>query len=160
MEDFNPMSNTWTQIPDMLIAGYQAGACTLDGKLQESLSFSEKDTRLKNLHHSLRIVKQQVHRLRAKIGQLLKNEGVSPQMMMALTCPTSSLSVIHPLTKDIQQSLHSEVQKYNSLRDKRQMKWHPLVICIALNLKYMSTSAYRAVHQEWRHQSTISVNSL
>ena len=79
VEDFNPMSNTWTQIPDMLIAGYQAGACALDGKLQESLSFSEKDTRLKNLHHSLQIVKQQVHRLRAKIGQLLENEGVSPQ---------------------------------------------------------------------------------
>ena len=27
------------------------------------------------------------------------------------------------------------------------MKWHLLVICFALNLKYMSTSAYRAVHQ-------------
>ena len=79
MEYLNPMSNTWTQIPDMLIALSQAGACTLDGKLQESLSFSEKDTRLKNLHHSLRIVKQQVHRLRAKIRQLLVNEGVSPQ---------------------------------------------------------------------------------
>ena len=72
--------------------------------------------------------------------------------MMAPTCLTSSLSVVHPLTKDIQQSLHSKVQKYNSLRDKRQMKWHPLVIRFALNLKYMSTSAYQAVHQEWRHQ--------
>ncbi len=27
------------------------------------------------------------------------------------------------------------------------MKWHPLVVQFALNLKYMSTSAYRAVHQ-------------
>ena len=162
VENYNPTSNTWTQIPDILMASSQAGACTLDGKLhvQESLSFSEKDTRLKNLHHSLRIGKQQVHRLKAKIGQLLENEEVSPQTMMAPTCLTSSLSVVHPLTKDTQQSLHSEVQKYNSLRDKRQMKWHPLVICFALNLKYMSTSAYRAVHQQWRHQSTISVNSL
>ena len=42
VEIFNPMSNTWTQIPDMLIAGSQAGVCTLDGKLQESLFFRER----------------------------------------------------------------------------------------------------------------------
>ncbi len=29
----------------------------------------------------------------------------------------------------------------NSLKDKRQMRWHPLVIRFALNLKYMSSSA-------------------
>ncbi len=36
---------------------------------------------------------------------------------------------------------------YNRLNDKRKMKWHPLVIRFALNLNYMSTSAYRAVRQ-------------
>ena len=34
---------------------------------------------------------------------------------------------------------------YNRLRDKHQMRWHPLVLRFALNLKYMSSSAYRAV---------------
>ena len=33
---------------------------------------------------------------------------------------------------------------YNRLRDKRQMRWHPLVLWFALNLKYMSSSAYQA----------------
>ena len=36
---------------------------------------------------------------------------------------------------------------YNQLSDKRQMRWHPMVMRFALNLKYLSTSAYRAVHQ-------------
>ena len=35
----------------------------------------------------------------------------------------------------------------NRLKDKRQIKWHPLVLRFALNLKYLSTSAYRAVQQ-------------
>ena len=36
---------------------------------------------------------------------------------------------------------------YNSLKDKRQMKWHLLVIRFALNLKYLSTSSYKAMRQ-------------
>ena len=35
--------------------------------------------------------------------------------------------------------------KYNSLHDKRNMRWHPLMIRFALNLKYLSSNAYRAV---------------
>ena len=36
-------------------------------------------------------------------------------------------------------------QHYNQLKDKRQMRWHPLIIRFALNLKYISSNAYRAV---------------
>ena len=36
---------------------------------------------------------------------------------------------------------------YNRLRNKCQMKWHPLILRFVLNLKYMSSSAYRAVRQ-------------
>ena len=36
---------------------------------------------------------------------------------------------------------------YNALKDKRLMRWHPLIIRFALNLKYLSTSAYKAIHQ-------------
>ena len=36
-------------------------------------------------------------------------------------------------------------QAYKSLNDKRKMRWHPLMIRFALNLKYLSSSAYRAV---------------
>ena len=33
---------------------------------------------------------------------------------------------------------------YNGLKDKRQMRWHPYMIRFALNLKYQSSSAYKA----------------
>ena len=38
-------------------------------------------------------------------------------------------------------------RRFNSLKDKRQMRWHPLVIQFTLNLKYLSGTAYRAVCQ-------------
>ena len=43
--------------------------------------------------------------------------------------------------------LRDQQMHYNSHRDKRQMRWHPLVICFALNLKYLSGIAYPALHQ-------------
>ena len=117
-----------------------------------NLSSAEKATRLKNLHHSVRIVKQQVHRLKTKIGQLIDNQGVSLQdddatdISEIFTECSTSIDKRYP-TESPQRIFWEEQQKYNSLRDKRQMRWHPLVIRFALNLKYMSTSAYRAVHQ-------------
>ena len=112
-----------------------------------NLSSAEKDTRLKNLHHSVRIVKQQVHRLKTKIGQLIDNQGVSLQdddatdISEIFTECSTSIDKRYP-TESPQRMFWEEQQKYNSLRDKRQMRWHPLVIRFALNLKYMSTSAY------------------
>ena len=116
------------------------------------LSSAEKDTRLKNLHHSLRVAKQQVQRLKSEIGLLIEKDGISLQDNDAsdisdiLTEFSSSIDQTYP-TESPQRIFWEEQQKYNSLRDKRQMKWHPLVIRFALNLKYMSTSAYRAVRQ-------------
>ena len=36
--------------------------------------------------------------------------------------------------EDSPQRILWDEQKYNSLRDKRQMRWHPLVVRFALNL--------------------------
>ena len=38
-----------------------------------------------------------------------------------------------------------EQKKYNALKDKCQMRWHPLVIRFALSLKYASTAAFQQV---------------
>ena len=46
-----------------------------------------------------------------------------------------------------QRILWDQQKHYNSLRDEQQMRWHPLVILFALNLKYLSGTAYRALHQ-------------
>ena len=46
-----------------------------------------------------------------------------------------------------QRLLWDQPRQYFQLSNKRQMRWHPLIIRFALNLKYLSTSAYRAVRQ-------------
>ena len=40
-----------------------------------------------------------------------------------------------------QSILYEEQVKYNALKDKWQMRWHPLVIRFALSLKYASSAA-------------------
>ena len=44
-----------------------------------------------------------------------------------------------------QSILWNEQLKYNSLKDKRQMRWHPLLIRFALSIKYASSAAYQQV---------------
>ena len=34
---------------------------------------------------------------------------------------------------------------YNKQKNKRGMRWHPLIIRFALNLRYLSATAYKAV---------------
>ena len=41
--------------------------------------------------------------------------------------------------------LWNEQLKYNSLKDKRQMRWDPLLIRFALSIKYASSAAYQQV---------------
>ena len=50
------------------------------------------------------------------------------------------------LTKEHFQRVFWEQQMcYNQLKCKARMRWHPLMIRFALNLKYLSGTAYRAV---------------
>ena len=49
-------------------------------------------------------------------------------------------------TDSVQRIFWEQQNKYNSV-EHRQMKWHPYMIRFALNLKYASTTAYRAVQQ-------------
>ena len=49
---------------------------------------------------------------------------------------------------DAPQHIFWEQQRqYNSLKDKMQMRWHPLVVHFALNLKYLFGTTYQAIHQ-------------
>ena len=116
------------------------------------LTSSEKNERMKNLHKSYKIAKQQVRRLELKVKQLIINEGISLQ-----PCDTADISqIVEDVTPVVEQNFPQDSPQrvfwdqqrmYNRLTSKREMKWHPLVLRFALNLKYMSTSAYRAVRQ-------------
>ena len=117
-----------------------------------SLTPDEKDERIKNLHQSLKITKQQVKRLEDRVTKLIESEGVSLQPDDAEDVAT----VVNEVTQDVenrfpqgspQRIFWEQQNRYNLAKDKRQMRWHPLVIRFALNLKYLSSSAYKAVRQ-------------
>ena len=116
------------------------------------LTSAEKDERIRNILCTFELSKQKVKRLQDKVDKLITEELVhlqnSDTTNIAQTVKEVSLLVEErfPLNS-LQRVLWDQQQRYNSLKDKRQMRWHPLVIRFALNLKYLSGTAYRAVHQ-------------
>ena len=115
------------------------------------LTAAEKE-RIKNLHRPLKISNQNVNRLQAKVDKLIANQSVCLQDNLAADI-SHIITEVSPVVKDrfplnSPQCIFWDQQKcYNSLRDKHQMRWHPLVIQFAINLKYLSGTAYQAVHQ-------------
>ena len=115
------------------------------------LNPSEKDERMRNLGKAKRAEKQRNVRLRDLLLKKIEEEGV------ALTQKDSDdissvLSDVSPLVKNFSEGsilriFWEQQVKYNSLKDRRQMRWHPLLIRFALNLKYSSTSAYTVLYE-------------
>lgn len=117
-----------------------------------NLTPSEKDARLRNMHHSLIVAKQKNVKLEARISKLIDDNAVHLDEHDA-TDIISLMSEVSPAVKanfppDSPQRIFWDQQVlYNSVKDKRQMRWHPLIIKFALNLKYLSTSAYKAMRK-------------
>ena len=115
------------------------------------LTPAEKDERMKN-HRALKVSNQKVKRLQAKVDKLIANEAVYLQNSDAADI-SHIVTEVSPIVEDTyplnspQRVFWDQQKRYNSLKDKRQMRWHPLVIRFALNLKYLSGTAYRAVRQ-------------
>ena len=113
------------------------------------LNSTEKDECLKNLSKAKHAEKSSNTRLKELLNKEIDAKGVTLTQEDAGDV-TSMLSDISPLLENfpkssIQRIFWEQQLQNNSLKDKRQMKWHPLLIRFALNLKYASTSAYRAV---------------
>lgn len=107
---------------------------------------------LKKTRGSTTYTKQQYRRLANKFAQLLEKErlhlqdDVSTDIAIVFNEVTPVFNSKFPELSP-QRIFWEQQQQYNTLNDKRQMRWHPLVIRFALNLKYMSSSAYQAVSQ-------------
>ena len=116
------------------------------------LTSTEKDTRLRNMHYSLSVAKQRNKALEHKLSQLIQNHGVNLDGPDAGDV-ASLISEMTPLVQSKfapnspQQIFWDQQVKYNNFKDTRQMRWHPLIVRFALNLKYLSSSAYRAMRK-------------
>ena len=113
------------------------------------ITSAEKDSRLKNMHTSLVSARQRNSALEAKIASLIKSHSLPLQDADADDI-NSIISDVTPVVEEKfplntpQRILWDQQVQYNHLKDKRQMRWHPYVIRFALNLKYLSNSAYKA----------------
>ena len=112
----------------------------------------EKEERMRNLRLSLKLANQKVKRLETKVSSLIESQAI-PLQECDNTDVSSLVTDMSPLIEQQfppdspQRIFWDQQKKYNSLKDNRQMRWHPLMIRFALNLKYLSTSAYRAMRQ-------------
>ena len=134
-------------------------SCNSDNKVSSdshtkysTLTHSEKDLRLKNLRQSLKVTKMQLKHMEAKAEKIVERDAIDllPRDTEDVSAMFNELnqSVQDDFPEDSPQRVFwNQQKKYHSLKDKRQIRWHPLVIRFALNLKYLSTSGYRAVRQ-------------
>lgn len=111
----------------------------------------EKDERMRNLSKAKKAAKLQVSRLQKRVESLIAKQSI--------TLTDDDADDVTQLIKEVSDSVYTQFHKnsaqrvfweqqhlYNSLKNKKQMRWHPLVIRFALNLKYVSSAAYRAVN--------------
>ena len=116
------------------------------------LTSEEKDLRLRNIHHSLAVSRQKNRLLESKLNALIEEQGLNLEASDASDV-ASLVSEVSPLVKanfapnSPQKIFWDQQLLYNTVKDKRQMRWHPLIVRFALNLKYLSTSAYRAMRK-------------
>lgn len=116
------------------------------------LSPDEKDERLRNLHKSVVSAKQRLSKMKSKVMSMIESESVllegEDSADMTSIAAEITPHVENAFPADSPQRIFWDQQvQYNQLTDKRQIRWHPLVIRFALNFKYLSSSAYRAVRQ-------------
>ena len=108
------------------------------------LSKDELVDRLKNVQKSRKAIRAKYEQLAKKV---IKEEGVKiseedeSDIRMLMDDVTPEIRTKYG--KDSPQYvLWQEQEKYNSLKNKRQMRWHPFVIRFALSLFYSSRVAY------------------
>ena len=116
------------------------------------LSQSESMQRFKSLQKQRKMLNTKISRLEEerKACEVIENDGVKlteeDGADVQAVLKDKSIKVEKHFAKDsLQYILWEQQVKYNHLTDKRQMRWHPLIIRFALSLRYASSAAYRTV---------------
>ena len=119
------------------------------------LNKDEALERMRNMQRAKRTLSKSNQRLRVKLDMQIAKEGIElheddiedmEQIFHEAKDSAKSRS-------DFQKVFWEQQQRYNFVKDKRQMPWHPLMIRWALNLKYLSSTSYKAVGQFLAHPS-------
>lgn len=115
------------------------------------LTKEESSERLENLQKAKRALTRRNQRLKEKLHKIIDKDGLQlhddDAAIFGQIFEDADTAIKSSATGQFQQLFWEQQQRYNSLKDKRGMRWHPLMIRFALNLKYLSSSAYKAVGQ-------------
>lgn len=114
------------------------------------LTTAEKDLRLRKLHDSLKAANRQNAALESKMkriseAQSLQLHETDASDISAVIDDVASLVKEQYPSNTPQRIFWDQQVLYNRLKSTKQMRWHPFMIRFALNLKYLSTLAYRAL---------------
>ena len=134
-----------------------------------NLTSNEKDSRLKSLHNSLRLARRKIATLEDKMKKINEEQAIDLQVgtnhyilnaLLGVYLQESDTSDVHSLITDVssvvkeqyppetpQRIFWDQQVHYNSLKNPKQMRWHPFMIRFALNVKYLSSAAYRALRE-------------
>ena len=114
------------------------------------LSEQESLQRLESVKKQKAVLKEKVKRQEKIAQRLIANEGVTLTLKDTVdinrVVEESRTAIENGFTENsFQRILWEQQKKYNSLKNKKQMRWHPLIIRFALSLRYASSTAYRTV---------------
>lgn len=113
------------------------------------LQNSELKQRLQNVQRVRKTTQRRVDRMKEKLNKLINNEAIEVTEDDSIELE-ELFSHTDEALKDhghdhFYKVFWDQQRQYNKLSCKKKMKWHPLMIRFALNLQYLSSSAYNAV---------------
>lgn len=115
------------------------------------LSVEESKERMRNLQKAKRSISQENRRLREKLQNLIEKEGIDlvdeDVSTLEEVFEDADKEITHLPAESFQRLFWEQQRQYKQLKNKRSIRWHPLMIRFALNLKYLSSAAYRAIGQ-------------
>ena len=112
------------------------------------LSTPQSREKLRDLQTKLNNSRQSIKKLTNEIKELTEKNGmeVDPELHDDMTTIMSSCDIDKYFPKGSFKRLFWEEQlKMAKLKDARQMRWHPTMIRMCLNIKLLSTSTYHAL---------------
>lgn len=114
------------------------------------LNAPEKVECLLRLHQSVKVNCQRLHCLRARLELIIQERGLEVDgelhhnLKDIMAENTTMVSATHP--PDSLAHMFWEQQGQTSpVKDARQLRWEPMVICLCLYLRHLSTSAYEMI---------------
>ena len=113
------------------------------------LTTPEKATRLANCSAKAKLTGKEIERLKKRLAFLESRDGIS----LGKSLNDDFISLFADSTEEVQKSFHSgsfeslfgEQQAEALKKDKRHVRWHPMIIKWCLNIKLLSSSAYSAL---------------